>query len=64
MALAAFGVTAGHYYAVWPKKKATDDYDLLKLLRCRQFWVKTQGNIRPGDNDWAVEVWFEEVPKP
>lgn len=57
-------VTAGHYYAVWPKKKATDDYDLLKQLRGRQFWVKTQGNIRPGDDDWAVEVWFEEVPKP
>ena len=32
-------VTANFYYAVWPKLKGTDDYDILHQLGCQQYWV-------------------------
>ena len=32
-------VTANFYYAVWPKLKGTDDYDILQQLGCQQYWV-------------------------
>jgi hypothetical protein len=54
-------VTAGHYYAVEPKKKAKNDYKMLKAISCQQYWVLT--NTRPGRRGWRVLRVFEEVPK-
>jgi len=48
-------VVDSKYYAVWPKHKADDDYDMLKNeLAPQQYWVETVGNITPGDPGWQV----------
>ena len=58
-------VVAGSWYAVWPKKKATDDYDMLKnKLAPQQYWVKTVDNKPPGTSNWAVEAVYDEEPLP
>jgi hypothetical protein len=53
---------ASHYYAITPKEKEDHDYDMLKALGCQQYWVRT--NVRPREDEWRVEEWFEEVPIP
>ena len=55
-------VTAGSYYAVTPKRKESHDCDMLKAIKCQQYWVRT--NVKPGDAGWGVMEIFEEVPKP
>lgn len=58
-------VAAGSFYAVWPKHKASDDYDMLKnKLTCEQYWVKTYYDIPPGSSGWHVEHVYEKQPKP
>jgi hypothetical protein len=58
-------VTANSFYAVWPKKKATDDYDMLKnKLSLQQYWVKTINDIEPGQPNWQVQTVFSELPIP
>ena len=58
-------VTTGSYYAIWPKCKATDDYDMLKnKLATQQYWVKTYNDIQPGQSGWNVETVYDEEPKP
>jgi hypothetical protein len=57
-------VTEDHWYAVWPRYKATDDYDMLKKLPCEQWWVKTERDGTPGVGEWRVEHWREQIPKP
>jgi hypothetical protein len=55
--------TAGAYYAITPKKKADNDYEMLKSINCQQYWVRT--NVPPGSaSGWTVLEVFEEVPKP
>ena len=61
-------VTADFYYAVWPKLKATDDYDILKQLieqlGCQQYWVLTYNDKEP-DKGPGVEIAFvPPVPLP
>ncbi|MDY7011109.1 MAG: hypothetical protein SVV80_10215, partial [Planctomycetota bacterium] len=57
--------TADHYYAVWPKHKADNDYDMLKNhISCQQYWVKTFNDIEPGTDSWDVETIYDEVQKP
>jgi len=58
-------VAGGSWYAVWPKKKATDDYDMLKnQLSPQQYWVSTYYNTRPGDPGWEVQTVYDEEPLP
>lgn len=56
---------ADHYYAVWPKHKATNDYTLLLALPCQQYWVRTWDDVEPGSvPNWGVRTIFDEVEKP
>jgi hypothetical protein len=58
-------VVAGHWYAVWPSKKASDDYDMLKnKLAPEQYWVKTYNDIPPGSSGWSVETVYGVEPLP
>lgn len=46
---------AGHYYAVFPRRKADNDYDMLLKLRCSQVWVVLIGDQvaeTPAEDDW------------
>lgn len=54
--------TAGHFYAITPRLKATDDYDMLKKLSCEQYWVKSP--VPPGNSGWGVTASYSLVPKP
>ncbi|MBU1695035.1 MAG: hypothetical protein KKC51_13890 [Verrucomicrobia bacterium] len=54
---------ANHYYAITPKKKEANDYEMLKTLGCIQYWVRT--DVPPGTPpSWNVIEVFEEVPVP
>lgn len=53
---------AGKYYAITPKIKAKDDYDMLKKIKCEQYWVLT--NKPPGRPGWRILQIFEKVAKP
>ncbi len=58
-------VAAGNYYAVTPKRKASNDYDMLKNeIPGQQYWVRTIGDKTPGSTDWDVLVTGTEEPKP
>lgn len=54
--------TAGKYYAITPRIKATDDYDMLTKISCLQYWVKSP--VPPGHSGWGVTAAFSSVPKP
>ena len=52
-----------NYYAITPKIKAGNDYEMLKALGCQQYWVETMGI--PGQTlGWKVVSVLEEVPIP
>jgi hypothetical protein len=54
-----------YYYAVWPSKKADDDYDMLKnKLGPQQYWVKTYNDVQPGSSSWSVETVYDEESLP
>ncbi|MFA5344586.1 MAG: hypothetical protein WC381_11585, partial [Kiritimatiellia bacterium] len=55
---------ASHYYAITPKKKASNDYGMLQALGCQQFWVRTLYDILPGNEGWEVIEIIEEVQIP
>ena len=58
-------VAASSWYALWPKKEATDDYDMLKnQLAPQQYWVKTYSDIEPGTSGWGVETVYAEESLP
>lgn len=59
-------VAGGSWYAVWPKRKATDDYDMLKnKLAPQQYWVKTVDDKPPGYPwGWQVQTVYDEEPLP
>ena len=56
-------VTADFYYAIWPKIKATDDYDVLKKLGCQQYWVYSFENLDP-DLGFGLDEAGPEVGPP
>jgi len=57
--------TAGHYYAITPSLKRSDDYQMLLALPGQQYWVETQNDTEPGQPTWdPVEPPVEEIPKP
>ncbi|MFC1461383.1 hypothetical protein ACFLQR_02550 [Verrucomicrobiota bacterium] len=51
-----------HYYAIEPKKKAGNDYEMLQEMGPKQYWVRT--NVTPGLPGWSVVEVYEEVPIP
>ncbi|MDE0298631.1 MAG: hypothetical protein OXN17_08370 [Candidatus Poribacteria bacterium] len=61
-------VTADFYYAVWPKLKGTDDYDILKQLieqlGVQQYWVLTHENKKPNDGSGVEFAFTPPVPLP
>ena len=58
-------VTAGFYYAVWPKLKGTDDYDILRQLRCQQYWISTYDDVDPDNRVSRYEFYYPPpVPIP
>ncbi len=52
------------YYAITPTLKQPNDYQLLKALDCKQYWITTKGDLPPGTTGWEVDFPVEEVPLP
>ncbi len=52
--------TAGKYYAITPKLKATDDYAMLTAINCRQYWVEAYRIGGP----WMITSFYGPIPKP
>jgi len=57
------------YYAVWPKYKEPDDYEVLKKLLYEkgwaQVWVRTENDVEPGEVCVIEDVdWVAGYPQP
>ena len=63
--------TGGKYYAITPKEKEANDYEMLKEISCQQYWVEIRHwvvdhweSCPPGVPGWQVHVVHEEVAIP
>lgn len=54
--------TNNRYYSITPEIDATNDYEILKQLKCQQWWCLT--TKPPSDPRCRVIKPVEEVPKP